>query len=268
MEYLTGYTIKPHSVTGLGEVRFTDGTNTEMGANQVTCEAYGYTYDITTGTCNSFTFNTNLNRNINNINNKNNGSNNTNELGSNTVQINGSNNTTKGFNNNCLINGSNNEIANGVDNATVLGSNGEAIRDGEFVVGSGDGIGQTSTFFLNGTTTNDSQVALFINGDTAVTTIARNTDAIYAYKIDIVSYRTGGSAGSGAVGDRGFWKIEGLVKDTTANETLTAIAAYGTVVGLRGDIVFAGADMQLKVTGGVDMNVSWTATAKFNQMKI
>ena len=74
MEYLTGYTIKPHQVTALGEVLFTDGTNTGLMANQETCEAYGYTYDQTSGTCRSFRFNTNLNRNISNINNKNNGS--------------------------------------------------------------------------------------------------------------------------------------------------------------------------------------------------
>ena len=72
MEYLTGYTIKPYRVTAVGEVRFTDGTNTELGANQVTCEAYGYTYDEASGTCRSFRYNTNLERNISNINNKNN----------------------------------------------------------------------------------------------------------------------------------------------------------------------------------------------------
>ena len=74
MEYLPGYTIKPYEVRGTGEVRFTDGTDDDLGANQVTCEAYGYTYDIPSGTCISFRFNTNLNRNISNVNNKNNGS--------------------------------------------------------------------------------------------------------------------------------------------------------------------------------------------------
>ena len=121
MEYLTGYTIKPHSTTPLGSVVFTDGTNTEIQPNQQTCEAYGYTYDKTSGMCMAFRYNENLDRNIFNENNKNNGSGNTNQLGANTIQVNGTLNTTKGFNNNCFINGSNNEIANGVDNATVLG---------------------------------------------------------------------------------------------------------------------------------------------------
>ena len=64
MQYLTGYTVKPHRVTPTGEVLFTDGTNVDLMTNQVTCEAYGYAYDIASGTCNAFRYNTNLNRNI------------------------------------------------------------------------------------------------------------------------------------------------------------------------------------------------------------
>ena len=115
-DFLTGYTLKPHEVTAAGDVLFTDGTNTGLMVNQATCEAYGYTFDRTSGTCSSFRYNTNLNGNIANINNKNNGYGNTTLLGSNTIQINGANNTTSGLNNNCFINGSNNEIANGVSN--------------------------------------------------------------------------------------------------------------------------------------------------------
>ena len=126
MNYLTGYTLKPSQISLIGEVLFTDGRDDDLRANQLTCEAYGYTYDSATGTCRAFRFNTNLDRNISNINNKNNGAGNTTQLGSNTIQINGTRNTTRGFNNNCLINGSSNEIANSVDNATVLGALGEA----------------------------------------------------------------------------------------------------------------------------------------------
>tara|TARA_R110002110_G_scaffold7837_4_gene39531 strand:+ start:419 stop:1234 length:816 start_codon:yes stop_codon:yes gene_type:complete len=271
MEYLTGYTIKPHTVTRVGEVRFTDGTNTDMGANQVTCEAYGYTYDIASGTCVSFRYNTNLNRNISNINNKNNGAGNSTELGSNTIQINGTNNTTKGFNNNCFISGSNNEIANGVDNATVLGSHGEALRDGEFVVSSGDGVGQTSTFFLNGTTTNNTRTPLFVNGDAAVTLIARNVAYVYSYVIEINAYRTGGTSGTGAVGDRAFWSLRGITKGSQIDETLTLNDSYGTVTGwtaaMVSDVHFPEI-LFLGVTGVTAMDITWTATARFNEMKI
>ena len=57
MEYLKGYTIKPSEITGTGEVLFTDGRNSNLRANQLQCGAYGYTYDVATGTCNAFVFN-------------------------------------------------------------------------------------------------------------------------------------------------------------------------------------------------------------------
>ena len=262
MEYLTGYTIKPHTVTGLGEVRFTDGTNTDMGANQVTCEAYGYTYDITSGTCRSFRYNTNLNRNINSINNKNNGSNNTNELGSNTIQINGSNNRTRGFNNNCFINGSSNEIANGVDDATVLGSYGKASMDGEVVIGGGDGGGQSSNFSLNGSTTDATPTDLAING-AGVRIIPRDADTVHAYSIDVIACRTGGTSGSGAAGDRIFLKLQGIVKNNVATESLTTIAAFGTTAWVAYSF-YNGNDMTIRVEGTAAMNINWVAKATFH----
>ena len=124
MEYLRGYTVKPGRVTVTGEVLFTDGTN-EVLANQLQCEAYGYTYNNASGTCSAYRVNTNLPINVSNINNRINGAGNTTELGTNNVQINGTNNTTKGFNNNCLLNGSDNEIGNEVNNSLVAGSENE-----------------------------------------------------------------------------------------------------------------------------------------------
>jgi hypothetical protein len=264
MQYLTGYTIKPHRVSGLGEVIFTDGTNTGIRANQVQCEAYGYTYDKASGTCRAFRYNTNLNRNISNINNKFNGPGNTTELGSNTIQINGSNNTTKGFNNNCFISGSNNEIANSVNNATVLGSNGIAIRDGEFVVGSP--AGQTSIFTLNGTTTDATSTSLFVNGDTDVTIIARELDTPYFFTIDVFTVRIGGASGSGAIGDRIFLKVEGMVVDTTVTQSTTTIVGFGTTVGWTAACAVASDDLYLKVTGTAAMTIQWQAKAEFTKM--
>ena len=264
MEYLTGYTIKPYRVTAVGEVRFTDGTNTELGANQVTCEAYGYTYDEASGTCRSFRYNTNLERNISNINNKNNGAGNTTELGSNTIQVNGTLNTLKGFNNNCFINGAANEIANGVNNATVLGSHGKASRDGEFVVGGGS-IGDTSIFSLNGTTADDVPTALAVN-NTAIKVIARTPDTIQSYTFNIIGFRTGGSSGVGAAGDRIFLRLEGIVRNNQANETLSTIASYGTITDWGASTAYAGDDMTLNVTGVEDMEITWKATATFQNL--
>ena len=267
MEYLTGYTIKPHRVTAVGEVLFTDGTNVELMTNQITCEAYGYTFDRATGTCRAFRYNTNLERNISNTNNKNNGAGNSTELGSNTIQINGSNNTTKGFNNNCFINGSDNEISNGINNATVLGSNGTALRDGELLLGGG-GAGATSLFLLSANTEDAAATALLINGDSSLIYIPRQKADVYTYTVDVLAYRTGGSSGSGAVGDRTFLKLEGILFGTTASEAQTSKIAVGTVAGWTVATAFTGTDVSIKVTGVVGMDITWQATARFNELII
>lgn len=268
MEYKRGFSLKPDNINAVGVVTFTDGTNTALMANQRTCEAYGYRFDRASGTCTAFRTNPQINRAFANKSISQTGTGNT--IGSHTQngRIIGTDNVLAGTNNNTLIVGSNNEIAYGINNAIVLGSNGKAIRDGEVVISSGDGIAQNTTFFLNGTTTDASSTALFINGNTAVTTIARDSDTCYFYTIDINVFRTGGASGSGSVFDRAFYTLRGMINDANFDQTLTTNEARGTVVGWSGAIAVTGADMQLKVVGTAAMNLKWTATANFNSMKV
>ena len=228
MEYLTGYTIKPYAITPLGQVFFTDGTNT-MQPNQQTCEAYGYTYDEASGTCMAFRFNTNLERNISNINNKNNGAGNTTELGSNTIQVNGTLNTLKGFNNNCFINGAANEIANGVDNATVLGSGGKASTSGEFAIGGGLRAGlseepdtysdrKVSVVNLTGVTEDNTATKLTVNGEGS-NYINVNLNSIVGFEIYITRFENGGGS-SGVAGNYSYRNIKGVVRVDNAGAML------------------------------------------------
>jgi hypothetical protein len=55
MEFRNGYTIKPKEVLRSGQVVFTDGT-TDVLPNQPACEAYGYTYNTATGTCEAYSY--------------------------------------------------------------------------------------------------------------------------------------------------------------------------------------------------------------------
>ena len=270
MNYLKGYSIKPYATTSTGEVRFTDGTNNDIRANQVQCQAYGYTYDPVTGTCSAFTPTKRLGRNFSNINNKINGPGNTTELGSNLIQINGTNNTAKGLNTNCFISGSNNTIANSVNNATVVGSNGIALRDGEFVISSSGPLQpmQMSNFFLFQTTIDASGNALSVNGNKTQTIIPRESDALISYMIEVTAYRTGGVSGSGAVGDRAIFKLQGILKTNTATEAVTTIASSGVVTGWTVASSFSGSDWSIDVTGAVDMNITWGAIANFYEMTI
>tara|TARA_R100001244_G_scaffold109637_1_gene81135 strand:- start:27 stop:836 length:810 start_codon:yes stop_codon:yes gene_type:complete len=263
IQYITGFNVKPKSISGIGVVTFTDGTN-NLTPNQLQCEAYGYTYDKDTGTCTTFRFSTNLNRNISNTNNTIRGSQNTTETGTNNTLIMGERNTVKGLSRNNLIVGSNNEIANGVNNATVLGSEGIAIREGEFVVGSPAGM--TSIFTLSGITTDATATALFVNGDPAVTTIPREDDTVYYYTLNIFAFREGGSSGVGAIGDRLFIQIHGMVLLTTLTESATNLVTFGTTSGWVAACTVTGGAMLLKVTGVADTDIIWEVKAEFSKL--
>ena len=283
MQYLTGYTIKPYRVTGVGEVLFTDGRNTNMGANQVTCEAYGYTYDRASGTCISFRFNTNLNRNISNINNRNNGSGNTTELGSNTIQINGTNNTTKGFNNNCLINGSSNEIANGVDNATVLGSGGKASSNGEFAIGGGLPAGlseepdtysdrKVSIVNLTGVTEGNTATKLTVNGEGGSNYINVNLNSVVGFEMYITRFETGGGS-AGVAGNYSYRNIKGVVRIDNAG-SMAFIVGYTRNIGKIGvwataamiDTVTTPPSITIQVSDRANVTNIWSATVTLHQL--
>ena len=283
MEYLTGYTIKPHSTTPLGSVVFTDGTNTEIQPNQQTCEAYGYTYDKTSGMCMAFRYNENLDRNIFNENNKNNGSGNTNQLGANTIQVNGTLNTTKGFNNNCFINGSNNEIANGVDNATVLGMGGKANRDGSLVIGGGAEIidasdtttncsRKVSTVNLAGTTTDNTATKLTVNGLGGTNYINVNENSIVGFEIYITRLEVGGT--SGTLGNYSYRNIKGVVRigETSGMAFIVGFTRNIGKIGINGsaamvDSTTGGVDsISIEVTDRNNVNNIWSATVTLHEL--
>ena len=272
MEYLTGYTIKPYLVTPLGAVVFTDGTNIEIQPNQQTCEAYGYTYDKTSGTCTSFRINTNLERNISNINNKNNGAGNTNQLGSNTIQINGTLNTTRGFNNNCLINGSANEIANGINNATVLGVGGKSTSQGEFTIGGGlntiDGAAspyyadrKMSIVNLSGVTTDNTATTLAANAE-ATNFINVKNNSVLGFELYITRLEVAGSAAT--LGNYSYRNIKGVVRIDNAY-SMAFIVGYTRNIGKIG--VNGTAVMIDSTTGGVP-SVSVQVTDRNNVTNI
>lgn len=275
IKYLTGYTVKPYFITNGGVVLFTDGTNS-VNANQQQCEAYGYTYNKELGICMAFTPNSNLSKNIKNENNRIEGSGHTIETGTNNTHIIGENNTVKGLSRNNIIGGSNNEISNGVNNATVVGNYGLAQRDGEFVVGgggfsgTGKGYSQNSVISLTGTTSNSlTPTPLFVNGDSSITTIKRNTptSSILGAEAKVLGVRTGGTAG-GSVNDRIFLKVEGLIYDTRVDQTTTTIDSFGTVTGWTAEFAFHGSDLLFQVTGVRFMDISWSCTLNVYEIKV
>jgi hypothetical protein len=282
MDFLTGFTLKPYEVSTVGDVLFTDGTTNSLMANQTTCEAYGYTYDKTTGTCRSFRFNTNLDRNINNIKNKNNGTGNTTQLGSNTIQINGANNTTRGFNNNCFINGSNNEIAHGVNNATVLGVGGKASSNGEIAIGGGlkeSELSSTtwsdrkvSVVNLSGLTEDNSATKLTVNGDGGSNYINVNLNSIVGFEIYITRFENGEGT-SGVAGNYSYRNIKGVVQIDNAG-AMAFVVGYTRNIGKIGvwataamiDTASSTPKITIQVSDRNNVTNIWSATVTLHEL--
>ena len=276
MEYLKGYTIKPSEITGTGEVLFTDGRNSNLRANQLQCGAYGYTYDVATGTCNAFVFNTNLNSTFRNTSNKMNGSGNTTELGSNTIQINGTNNSALGSNNNCLINGKQNEIANGVSNSTVFGTLGNATADNSIVLGGNaptDRLEERQSIQLmyGVQTTTGATVDSYLNNIADnYFTIPSNT--VMYFHADVIAVRTGGTS-AGSVGDYSSWVERGVISrigdaDVTVQRERDAIKSNGTTTLWRPTASVTGAStFIMQVRGAANTTIEWASTIRITQLQ-
>jgi hypothetical protein len=271
--FLNGYSVKPAFINGVGEVLFTDGT-IAVTPNQQQCEAYGYTYDRASGTCKAFTYSTSLGKSLNNQSNYVRGANNTTETGTNNTHIMGESNTVKGLSRNNIIVGSNNEIANGVNNAVVFGNYGLAQRPGEVVFGgggfsgAGKGYAQSSVITLTGTTVGATTTDLYVNGDSANIIIARNGNLFTGFEAKVIAIRTGGTNPSGAIDDRRFNRVTGIVYGGRVSQTTTLLASFGTLGTLTNNIAFSGSDMIFTVTGNANRNISWSCTLNLYEVII
>ena len=271
--FLSGFTVKPASVSALGTVTFTDGTN-EITPNQLQCEAYGYTYNKVSGTCSIFRFNTNLNRSFDNVNNNTQGSQNTTETGTNNTLIMGESNTVKGFSRNNIIIGSNNEIANGVNNANVFGTFGEATADNSIVLGGNSGsdtLGKRQAIqLIYGTQTTDgTTVDSYLNGITGSYFVVPENTAIM-FEADILAVRVGGT-GAGAVGDFKSWIETGVVINKsgtlTVDSSTISHSNSGSTGGWDAVSTVSGTNYIMSVEGATDKTIEWVSNLRFTQLK-
>ena len=271
--YLTGFTVKPDSISALGEVTFTDGTN-DVTPNQLQCEAYGYTYNQASGTCSTFRYNTNLNRAVANENNKTFGVGNSTQTGTNNTIVMGENNTVRGFSRNSIITGNQNEIANGVNNANVSGTLGEATADNSIVLGGNagtDSLGerQSITVLYGTETTDNSTVDSYLNNTTdSYFVIPDNT--IVAFQTETVAVRIGGT-GAGAVGDFKAFIETGVAINKSGvlsiDKTRVIIANSGSTAGWISDISVSGTNLVQTVKGANNRDLMWATTIRMTQIK-
>ena len=271
--FLTGYTVKPASISAIGTVTFTDGTN-QITPNQLQCEAYGYTYNKVTGTCSTFRYNTNLNRAFANENNKTFGSNNSTETGTNNTLVMGESNTVRGFSRNSIITGSNNVIDNGVNNANVSGTLGEATADNSIVLGGNNGsdaLGERQNItVMYGTLTEDnSTVDSYLNNITG-SYFQIPLNSIVAFQTETVAVRIGGT-GTGSTGDfKSFIEVGSAVNKSgvlSIDSTRTIIANSGTTTGWISTVGVSGTNFLQQVKGANNRDIMWATTIRFTQIK-
>ena len=277
--FLSGFNIKPISISALGVVTFTSGNDTEdipilVTPNQLQCEAYGYTYNKASGTCSTFRYNTNLNRSFDNVNNNTQGSGNTTETGTNNTYIMGENNTVKGMSRNNIIIGSNNEIANGVNNANVFGTLGEITTDNSIVLGGNaatDTLGerQAITLMYGATTTNGNTKASTLNNITANYLQIPDNTAMY-FHADCIAVRVGGT-GAGNIGDYGSYVQRGVVINKSGvlsvNSERDNIRHSGSTSTWRTTGNIAGTSFYIGVRGATNVDIEWSITIRLTQIK-
>ncbi len=271
--YLTGFTVKPASISELGTVTFTDGTN-NVTPNQLQCEAYGYTYNQVTGTCSTFRYNTNLNRAVANENNKTFGSGNSTQTGTNNTLVMGENNTVRGFSRNSIITGNQNEIANGVNNANVSGTLGEVTADNSKVLGgnaNGDTLGERQAIqLLYGTQTTDGIVVdSYLNNTSGSYFVVPENTAIM-FEADILALRVGGT-GAGTVGDYKSWIETGVVINKsgtlTVDSSTISHSNSGSTGGWNAESTVSGTNYIISVEGATDKTIEWVSNIRFTQLK-
>jgi len=271
--FLSDYPVKPNSINGLGIVTFTDGTN-NITPNQQQCEAYGYTYDESTGTCKAFMYNSNIERNIANVNNNVQGSRNVTETGTNNTYIMGESNTVKGLSRNNIIIGSNNEIANGVNNSSVYGTKGEVTATNSIVLGGNaptDNLAERQSIQLmyGVQTTAGGTVDSYLNNITDnYFTIPENT-AMY-FHADVLAVRVGGT-GTGNAGDFLSWVERGVVINKSGTLSIErerdTIKGSGNHTNWRPTATFNGTDFIIEVRGATDTTIEWASNITFTQIK-
>ena len=272
--YLTGFAVKPLSVSAIGVVSFTNGSR-EVTPNQLQCEAYGYTYNKAAGTCSIFRFNTSLNRNVANENNRTYGAGNSTETGTNNSLVMGESNTIKGFSRNNIIIGNNNEISNGVNNANVFGTFGEATADNSIVLGGNagsDSLGKRQAIqLIYGTQTTDGTVVDSYLHNTVGSYFVVPENTAIMFEADILAVRVGGTAGAGAVGDYKSWIETGVVinKSGTLSVDSSTIShsSSGTTGGWDAVSTVSGTNYIMTVEGAADTTIEWVSNIRFTQLK-
>jgi len=271
--FIAGFTVKPLSVSLLGEVTFTDGVN-DIRPNQLQCESYGYTYNKVTGTCSTFRYNTGLDNVFANENNRTFGVRNLVERGTNTSLVMGEDNTIKGLSRNNVIIGNQNVINNQVDNANVFGTLGESTASNSIVLGGNaptDKLAERQSIqLLYGKQTTNGNVTASTLNNIAANFFQIPDNTIMYFHADCLAVRVGGTA-TGNTGDYASFVQRGVVvaygNELVINSERDNIKSSGTVTLWRTTGNVSGQSFFIGVRGAANVTIEWACNITFTQIK-
>jgi len=273
MEFRNGLSVKPKEVLRSGEVVFTDGTN-DVTPNQTDCEAYGYTYNHRTRTCEAYSYTMRVQQAISNETNTIKGAGNETETGTNNTLLIGENNIVKGESRNNIIVGNNNEIVNGINNVGVYGTFAQATVSNSIVLGGNSGSDslseRQSIQLIYGTqTTQGSTVHSYLNNITDNYFTIPDNCAMY-FHADVLALRVGGT-GTGSAGDFLSWVERGVVRNASGalriERERDTIKGFGNHTNWRPTAVVSGTDFIIDVRGATDTTIEWCSNITFTQIK-
>lgn len=267
--------IRPFSVSAIGDVSFTDGTTNDLIPTQTQCEAYGYTYDKSSGLCMAFNFTPNLGLNLNKEDNNVQGSRNTVQTGTTNTYIMGDSNSVGGLSRNNIIIGSQNQIANGVSNTFVYGTLGGSTTRNSIVLGGNNGadiLGERQNITLIYGVQTTSNVPDLANLNNTVDSFFQPIEnSVFYFQSEILAVRVGGASLGGAVGDYKSWVERGVVKNAAGTLSIsrsqTAIVDSGTTTGWSTENTVSGSDFRLSVTGARQITLEWIATIRITEIR-
>ncbi len=273
MEFRNGLSVKPKEVLRSGEVVFTDGTN-DVTPNQTDCEAYGYTYNHRTRTCEAYSYTMRVQQAISNETNTIKGAGNETETGTNNTLLIGENNIVKGESRNNIIVGNNNEIVNGINNVGVYGTFAQATVSNSIVLGGNSGSDslseRQSIQLIYGTqTTQGSTVHSYLNNITDNYFTIPDNCAMY-FHADVLALRVGGT-GTGSAGDFLSWVERGVVRNASGalriERERDTIKGFGNHTNWRPTAVVSGTDFIIDVRGATNTTIEWCSNITFTQIK-
>jgi len=235
-----GFDIKPKAITNIGTVTFTDGVNENIVPNQRQCEKYGYNYDPATRTCYAFKYTPGLTSSFNKTDSIIKGDQNI--LGSSTSSVVlGQANSIRNSTRNNIVTGEANVINNDIINSITIGARANTTTSGCITLGGNqlsDNLAERQNIILQYgcQTTGTTNVSAGINNEAGVRFVLPDNAIIY-FHADTIVVRTGGSSGTGSVGDYASYVERGVLINKSGTTSIQrerdTIKTSGTITNWR-----------------------------------